>query len=106
MAERDYGAELDELKREMRNLIKELKGRNQRTTDVVSDRTDEYWKEAQDYYDKISGRAKEKWGELSGEAKDLAGRTDQYVKENPWKSVGMAAAAGFLAALLSSRGRR
>ena len=35
--------------------------------------------------------------------KEAAKATDEYVKENPWKSVGIGAAAGLLIGLLISR---
>lgn len=36
-------------------------------------------------------------------AKAAAGATDDYVRDNPWQSIGVAAAAGFLVGVLISR---
>ncbi|UTH72634.1 YqjD family protein [Chromobacterium sp. IIBBL 290-4] len=38
-----------------------------------------------------------------GKAKEAAKATDQYVHENPWKSIGIAAGVGFLLGMLVSR---
>lgn len=51
--------------------------------------------------------AKEKMGDvqevLAERAKAAARATDDFVHDNPWKSVGIAAAAGFLIGLLVNR---
>jgi ElaB/YqjD/DUF883 family membrane-anchored ribosome-binding protein len=39
-------------------------------------------------------------------SKDAARATDRYVNENPWKSVGIAAAVGVLCGVLLSRSRK
>lgn len=36
-------------------------------------------------------------------AREVAGATDEYVRENPWQSVGIAAGVGLLIGLLLSR---
>ncbi|WP_047248754.1 DUF883 family protein [Chromobacterium subtsugae] len=38
-----------------------------------------------------------------GKAKEAAKATDEYVHENPWKSIGIAAGVGFLLGMLVSR---
>jgi ElaB/YqjD/DUF883 family membrane-anchored ribosome-binding protein len=38
-----------------------------------------------------------------GKAKVAAKATDDYVHENPWKSIGIAAGVGFLLGMLVSR---
>lgn len=40
---------------------------------------------------------------IAGKAKAAAKATDQYVHENPWKSIGIAAGVGLLLGLLISR---
>ncbi|MBV8046539.1 MAG: DUF883 domain-containing protein [Paludibacterium sp.] len=40
---------------------------------------------------------------LSGKAKAAAKATDQYVHDNPWKSIGIAAGIGLLLGMLISR---
>ncbi len=41
--------------------------------------------------------------QVSGMAKHAAGVTDEYVRENPWTTIGVVAAAGVLIGLLMSR---
>lgn len=48
-------------------------------------------------------RLQELEGEAVDRARDAAKYTDDYVHENPWRSIGIAAAVGFLAGLLMSR---
>ena len=52
-------------------------------------------------------RAKLSLQELEGQAVDQAKRaaraTDDYVHDNPWQAIGIAAAVGFVAGLLMSR---
>ena len=52
-------------------------------------------------------RAKVKLADAEGvmldKTKEVARATDEYVHENPWKAVGIAAGVGFLVGLLISR---
>ena len=51
--------------------------------------------------------AQDKWQDLQDEAVDrakVAARvTDEYVRDNPWQAIGVAAAVGFLAGVLLGR---
>ena len=48
-------------------------------------------------------RMQELQGEAVDRAKDAARATDDYVRDNPWQAMGVAAAIGFVAGLLISR---
>jgi ElaB/YqjD/DUF883 family membrane-anchored ribosome-binding protein len=48
-------------------------------------------------------RLQELEGEAVDRAKEAAKYTDEYVHDNPWRSIGIAAAIGFLAGLLMNR---
>jgi ElaB/YqjD/DUF883 family membrane-anchored ribosome-binding protein len=48
-------------------------------------------------------RLQELQGEAVDRAKDAARATDDYVRDNPWQSIGVAAAVGFVVGLLVSR---
>jgi ElaB/YqjD/DUF883 family membrane-anchored ribosome-binding protein len=48
-------------------------------------------------------RLQELEGEAMDRAKSAARVTDDYVHDNPWRVIGVAAAAGFLVGLLMSR---
>jgi ElaB/YqjD/DUF883 family membrane-anchored ribosome-binding protein len=48
-------------------------------------------------------RLQELEGEAVDRAKEAARYTDDYVHENPWRSIGIAAAVGFIAGLMMNR---
>ncbi len=48
-------------------------------------------------------RLQELQGEAVDRAKDAARATDDYVRDNPWQAIGVAAAVGFLVGMLVSR---
>lgn len=48
-------------------------------------------------------RLQELEGEAMDRAKEAARYTDEYVHENPWRSIGAAALLGFVAGLLMNR---
>jgi ElaB/YqjD/DUF883 family membrane-anchored ribosome-binding protein len=52
-------------------------------------------------------QARQRLGEIEDEAlkraREVADATDEYVRENPWQSVGIAAGVGLLIGLLLSR---
>jgi ElaB/YqjD/DUF883 family membrane-anchored ribosome-binding protein len=48
-------------------------------------------------------RLQELEGEAFDRAKDAARYTDDYVHNNPWRAIGIAAVVGFVAGLLTSR---
>lgn len=50
-------------------------------------------------------RLQEIQGDAVDRAKDAARATDDYVHDNPWQAVGVAAAVGLIAGLVMSRGR-
>lgn len=48
-------------------------------------------------------RLQELQGEAVDRAKDAARATDDYVRDNPWQAIGVAAAVGFVVGMLVSR---
>ncbi|HSM97832.1 MAG TPA: DUF883 family protein [Gallionella sp.] len=50
-------------------------------------------------------RLTEAESELIGEAKHAAKATDEYVHDNPWKAIGVAASVGVIVGMLIGRGR-
>ena len=105
MREKDYQAEIDELRSEVKQLTKQLKRTTGRAAGELSDKAEEYMKTAHDYYDDLSGRAKEEWERVREGAKVKGKELDQYAHEKPWQTAGIAAAIGFAAALLMSSKR-
>ena len=77
---------------------------------LLSKATHETGEKAKDLRSQAEARllsAKLKLQELQGQAvdraKDAARVTDDYVHENPWQAIGVAAAVGFVAGLLMNR---
>lgn len=99
MADRDLELEVDALKREIKQLTKQLRSTAGDRTREVAERAEDYWHEARDVLD-------QQWQQASKKAKDVSHQADRYAHEKPWQTAGIAAAAGFLAALLMDRRRR
>jgi len=51
----------------------------------------------------VKAKLKETEALVTDKAKEAARVTDEYVRENPWQTVGIAAAVGFLVGMLVSR---
>ncbi len=102
----DYRKEIDELKGQVKELSQQLKVAGQKAVDRAEDKGSRYLNDARDYYDKVSDKAQEQWHDLNDDLRQTGSKVDRYVKENPWKAAGLAAAAGVLVALLSGSSRR
>lgn len=61
---------------------------------------------ARERYGKVTESAREKYGKVRGDAGNYAREVGFYVRDNPGKSVLMAAGVGFLLGLLVRRGDR
>ncbi len=104
--ELDYQKEIKELKDQVSRLTKEMEQTGSRAGRQIKEQAQDYLGEASDYYDKLADEVKEQWSAVSDKTKEAGRKADRYARENPWPTAGMAAAAGFLAALLFSSGRR
>lgn len=58
---------------------------------------------AEDSVRAAKARMQEMKGDLLAQTREMADSADAYVRENPWRAVGVAAAAGLLVGLLISR---
>ncbi|MEO7774819.1 MAG: DUF883 family protein [Steroidobacteraceae bacterium] len=63
--------------------------------------------EARNKAERTLSYARERLSDLEGQAieraKEAAGDADEYVRENPWQAIGVAAGVAFLVGLLVSR---
>src|SRR5689334_3717162 len=100
MAGRNYEQEIADLKQEVRSLTRQLKSTGASVSREVGDTAEDYWRDAKDYYDKVADMSREKWDELKHETRTKGKEIDKYARENPWHAAGIAAAAGFLAAMM------
>lgn len=103
MTEQAFTAEKEQLLQDVRQVLSS-------TEDLLTVAGDEGGEKAQQLRQRLIAKLKEAKSKLSeaeqvvvGKAKVAAKVTDQYVHDNPWKSIGIAAALGFLLGLLVSR---
>jgi ElaB/YqjD/DUF883 family membrane-anchored ribosome-binding protein len=92
------------------NLIDEFSGMLGEAEDMLKRAADETGDKARDLRSQVETkllhaklRLQELQGQAADQAKEAARATDDYVHDNPWTSIGVAAAIGFVAGLLLNR---
>ncbi|MEQ6290504.1 YqjD family protein [Vogesella sp. GCM10023246] len=103
MSEHAFSAEKEQLLQDVRQVLSS-------TEDLLSAAGEEGGENAQQLRRRIADKLKEAKARLTeaeqvvvGKAKVACKATDQYVHDNPWKSIGIAAVLCFLMGLLVSR---
>lgn len=103
MSEQTFAAEKEQLLQDVRQVLSS-------TEDLLSAAGEEGGEKAQQLRQRIADKLKEAKARLTeaehvvvDKAKVACKATDQYVHDNPWKSIGIAAALGFLLGMLVSR---
>ena len=93
------------LGRDVQNVVSEAQDLLKTVKDEGATRIDDVKSKMSAQYD----AAREKFGEIQTTvqegAKQAMTTTDEYVRSNPWRAVGIAAAAGALIGFLVSRSR-
>jgi ElaB/YqjD/DUF883 family membrane-anchored ribosome-binding protein len=96
-------AQANALGRDVQNVVSEAQDLLKTVKDEGASRIDEVKSKVASQYD----AAREKFGEIQTTvqegAKAAMTTTDEYVRSNPWRAVGIAAAAGALIGFLASR---
>jgi len=91
------------LGRDVQNVVSEAQDLLKTVKDEGSSRIDEVKSKMGAQYD----AAREKFGEIQATvqegAKQAMTTTDEYVRSNPWRAVGIAAAAGAIVGFLCAR---
>ena len=94
------------LGRDVQNVVSEAQDLLKTVKDEGSSKMDDVKAKVGAQYD----AAREKFGEIQTTVQDGAKyamtTTDEYVRSNPWRAVGIAAAAGALIGFLASQSRR
>jgi ElaB/YqjD/DUF883 family membrane-anchored ribosome-binding protein len=94
------------LGRDVQNVVSEAQDLLKTVKDEGASRIDEVKSKMASQYD----AAREKFGEIQTTvqegAKQAMTTTDEYVRSNPWRAVGIAAAAGAIIGFLASRSGR
>lgn len=104
MADKEMTQEIDRLKKDIARLTRLTQRRvsdrwNDMEVDEVADKAKAYWAEASD-------KMKEQFEDARAKAKQTTKQADEYAHDNPWQVAGVAAAIGFVAALLLTAGKR
>jgi ElaB/YqjD/DUF883 family membrane-anchored ribosome-binding protein len=96
-------ANVDTLMEDLKKVVTDVEDLLQATAGQAGERIGE----ARERAEKTLSAARRRLGSLEEEAlrraRAAAGDADRYVRDNPWQSVGVAAAAGFLIGMLVSR---
>jgi len=92
------------------NLVEDFGTMLTEAEDLLKRASNETGDKARDLRSQVESKllaAKLRLQELNGEAVDrakaAARATDDYVRDNPWQAIGLAAAVGFLAGMLINR---
>jgi ElaB/YqjD/DUF883 family membrane-anchored ribosome-binding protein len=89
-------ADLQAVVRDTENLLKATAG-------DVSERAAKARAHAEESLQKARARMNEMEQHLAARAREAAQKTNEYVHENPWPSIGVAAGVGFVVGLLIGR---
>jgi ElaB/YqjD/DUF883 family membrane-anchored ribosome-binding protein len=94
------------LGRDVQNVVSEAQDLLKTVKDEGATKLDDVKSKVGAQYD----AAREKFGEIQSTVQDGAKyamtTTDEYVRSNPWRAVGIAAAAGAIIGFLASQSRR
>jgi ElaB/YqjD/DUF883 family membrane-anchored ribosome-binding protein len=88
---------------DIRTLVKDAQELFREATTVTGEKADELRNRGLQLLDSAMGKAQEVQAAAVETGKELAGKTDDYVHENPWRAVAISAGVGLLLGLLISR---
>jgi len=88
------------LEQEVASLRRQLDDVTSQLAALTEESVEELEGTVEDYASGIAATAREKWGAMRGAAKRAGQRSQDYVEEHPWQSIGMGLALGFLAGFL------
>jgi len=93
----------------LRHDLKSVAGQVQTLLEKLGDESSERLENLKDRVSAaasgLSAGARDKWNsvDMRGSARQAARYTDEYVRDNPWRAIGVGAAAGLLIGYLVSR---
>lgn len=93
----------DKLLRDLKLVVEDAEALLAATAGQTGEKIEQLRTRAKESLAAARERLKEAGTEIGTRAKAAAKSTDDYVHENPWTAVGIAAAIGFLVGSLSSR---
>ena len=102
-AAKQLNGQKDKLLADVRTVVEDAEKLLRKAKSTGVERYDAVRAELEDRLSDTIVRLQEVQEELTTRARHAARATDVYVHENPWKSMGVVAAAGIIIALLFSR---
>jgi len=103
MSSQTIAAENEQLLQDVRQVLSNTEDLIQASGDEGGEKAKELRKRITENLKQAKVRLVEVEHAVVGKAKVAAKATDQYVHENPWKSIGIAAGVGLLLGMLISR---
>ena len=93
----------DKLMPDLRTVVQDAEELLRATAGQTGEKLEGVRARAQESLRAARARLSEAGGEIEARARAAAKQTDDYVRENPWTAIGIAAGVGFLVGLLSNR---
>ena len=93
----------EKLIRDLQSVVEDAEALLQATATQTGERVDDIRARARESLQQARSRLGEVKGEAIEQAREVAASADEYVRENPWQVVGVAAGVGLLLGLLISR---
>jgi len=93
----------EKLLQDLQTVVEDAEALLQATAAQTGERIDAIRTRARDSLKQAKTRLIEAEGEAVAQVREVASTTDEYVHENPWQAVGVAAGIGLLLGLLISR---
>jgi len=94
---------LKTVRNDMKSLVREAQDLFREATSVTGDKADELRALGLNLLDAAVSKAQEVQAAALETGKEVAETADEYVKENPWQAVGIAAGVGLLVGILIAR---
>lgn len=91
------------VRNDMKTLLKDAQDLFREATSVTGVRAEELRERGQVLLDAAMAKAQEMQAAALETGKEIAKTTDEYVHENPWKAVAIAAGAGLVLGVLIAR---
>ena len=104
-AARNGGHVLAERGGEWKNLVADVEDLVKKIADVDDEEIAEIRAKVEDTLEKAKTAAGTRFAAVRGRVDEVSGATDEYVRENPWAVVGIAAAVGVVIGFIAA-GRR
>lgn len=93
----------DRLLEDLRKVVEDTEALLRATSEQAGEHADEVRSRAAESLQQVRTRLRGLEEDVVKRARDAAGEADQYVRDNPWQSIGVAAGVAFLLGLLVSR---